>query len=61
MTVGKGAMLLSRSTVYENVPAGAVWGGFPAQPRRQWMREVLALRNLAGHGRPTPNDDPTKT
>jgi len=50
VTVGKGAMLLSRSTVYENVPAGAVWGGFPAQPRRQWMREVLALRNLARGG-----------
>ena len=61
ITVGKGAMLLSRSTVYENVPAGAVWGGFPAQPRRQWMREVLALRNLAGHGRPVPRVHPTKT
>jgi UDP-3-O-[3-hydroxymyristoyl] glucosamine N-acyltransferase len=48
ITVGKGAMLLSRSTVYDNVPAGAVWGGFPAQPRRQWLREILALRNLAG-------------
>ena len=51
ITVGKGAMLLSRSTVYDDVPAGAVWGGFPAQPRRQWMREVLALRNLAGGDR----------
>jgi UDP-3-O-[3-hydroxymyristoyl] glucosamine N-acyltransferase len=50
ITVGKGAMLLSRSTVYDNVPAGAVWGGFPAQPKRQWMREVLALRNLAAGG-----------
>jgi UDP-3-O-[3-hydroxymyristoyl] glucosamine N-acyltransferase len=48
ITVGKGAMLLSRSTVYDNVPPGAVWGGFPAQPRRQWLREILALRNLAG-------------
>ena len=53
ITVGKGAMLLSRSTVYDDVPAGAVWGGFPAQPRRQWMREVLALRNLAGGGSQT--------
>ena len=48
ITVGKGAMLLSRSTVYDNVPAAQFWGGFPAQPKRQWMREVLALRNLAG-------------
>jgi UDP-3-O-[3-hydroxymyristoyl] glucosamine N-acyltransferase len=54
ITVGKGAMLLSRSTVYDNVPAGAVWGGFPAQPRRQWLREILALRNLAGKKTPKP-------
>jgi UDP-3-O-[3-hydroxymyristoyl] glucosamine N-acyltransferase len=53
ITVGKGAMLLSRSTVYDNVPAGAVWGGFPARPKRQWMREVLALRNLAEGGSQT--------
>ncbi|HEY0330185.1 MAG TPA: UDP-3-O-(3-hydroxymyristoyl)glucosamine N-acyltransferase [Rhodopseudomonas sp.] len=47
ITIGKGAMLASRSTVYSNVPAGAVWGGFPAQSKRQWMREVVALRQLA--------------
>jgi UDP-3-O-[3-hydroxymyristoyl] glucosamine N-acyltransferase len=51
VTIGKGAMLASRSTVYEDVPAGAVWGGFPAKPKRQWMREVVALARLAGGGR----------
>jgi len=51
VTVGKGAMLASRSTVYEDVPAGAVWGGFPAKPKRQWMREVVALEKLARGGR----------
>jgi len=50
VTVGKGAMLASRSTVYDNVPPGAVWGGFPAKPKLQWMREVLALQRLAGRG-----------
>jgi UDP-3-O-[3-hydroxymyristoyl] glucosamine N-acyltransferase len=45
--IGKGAMLASRSTVYEDVPAGAVWGGFLARPKRQWMREVLTLKRLA--------------
>ncbi|HZE52971.1 MAG TPA: UDP-3-O-(3-hydroxymyristoyl)glucosamine N-acyltransferase [Bradyrhizobium sp.] len=51
VTVGKGAMLASRSTVYEDVPAGAVWGGFPAKPKRQWLREVVALERLAAGGR----------
>jgi UDP-3-O-[3-hydroxymyristoyl] glucosamine N-acyltransferase len=47
VTVGKGAMLASRSSVYDDVPAGAVWGGFPARPKQQWIREVLALQRLA--------------
>jgi UDP-3-O-[3-hydroxymyristoyl] glucosamine N-acyltransferase len=62
VTVGKGAMLASRSTVYDDVPAGAVWGGFPAKPKQQWMREVVALRKLATHGRKKPiKEDPTET
>jgi UDP-3-O-[3-hydroxymyristoyl] glucosamine N-acyltransferase len=47
MTVGKGAITAARSTVYENVPAGEFWGGFPARPKRQWLREVVALQRLA--------------
>jgi UDP-3-O-[3-hydroxymyristoyl] glucosamine N-acyltransferase len=50
VTVGKGAMLASRSTVYDDVPDGSVWGGFPARPKRQWIREVLVLRKLAARG-----------
>jgi UDP-3-O-[3-hydroxymyristoyl] glucosamine N-acyltransferase len=60
ITVGKGAMLASRSTVYENVPAGAVWGGFPAKPKRQWMREVVALEKLATAGRNKSSRRPAK-
>jgi UDP-3-O-[3-hydroxymyristoyl] glucosamine N-acyltransferase len=60
ITVGKGAMLAARSSIYDNVPAGAVWGGSPARPKREWMREIVALRDLAGHGRPTPRGSRTK-
>jgi UDP-3-O-[3-hydroxymyristoyl] glucosamine N-acyltransferase len=42
------------------VPAGAVWGGFPARPKRQWMREILTLQNLAAAGSRKPNDHPAK-
>jgi UDP-3-O-[3-hydroxymyristoyl] glucosamine N-acyltransferase len=56
ITIGKGAMLASRSTVYEDVPAGTVWGGFPARPKRQWLREIIALQRLAtGKSRERPS------
>lgn len=46
ITVGAGARLAASAGVMENVPAGETWGGFPAQPIRQWLREVLALKKL---------------
>jgi UDP-3-O-[3-hydroxymyristoyl] glucosamine N-acyltransferase len=61
ITVGKGAITASRSTIYDNVPAGAVWGGFPAKPKMQWMREVLALQRLAGRGAAKPPGNPSKS
>lgn len=56
VTIGKGAMLASRSTVYQDVPAGTVWGGFPAKPKLQWMREIVALQRLAARGANKPKD-----
>lgn len=61
ITIGKGAILASRSTVYDNVPAGAVWGGFPAKPKLQWMREIVALQRLAGRGATKPRRNPSKS
>jgi len=61
VTVGKGSRLLSRATVYEDVPPGAVWGGFPAKQRSQWIREMLTLERISARGRkvesPSITDD----
>ena len=40
--------------------AGAVWGGIPAKPQRQWLREIVVLQNLATHGRKKTRSRPVK-
>ena len=48
LTVGPGARLAAAAGVIENVPAGAVWGGFPARPVKRWLRETIWLSRMAG-------------
>jgi UDP-3-O-[3-hydroxymyristoyl] glucosamine N-acyltransferase len=43
ITVGKGAITASRSTIYENVPAGQFWGDFRPSRKNNGLREVVAL------------------
>jgi UDP-3-O-[3-hydroxymyristoyl] glucosamine N-acyltransferase len=47
LTIGSGAKLAARSGFMSNVPAGEVWGGYPAQPMAEAMREIAMLRRLA--------------
>lgn len=47
LRVGAGARIAAGSGVLDNVPDGEVWAGYPAQPRREWVREAVALRRLA--------------
>jgi len=47
LSVGDGATLLAKAGVMHDVPAGESWVGSPAQPARQFMREVAMLRKLS--------------
>ncbi len=45
--IGDGAQIAAVSTVHDDVPPGARWGGVPARPVKEWFREMVALRRLA--------------
>ncbi|MEL6473771.1 MAG: UDP-3-O-(3-hydroxymyristoyl)glucosamine N-acyltransferase [Pseudomonadota bacterium] len=46
--VGAGSALAASAGVFRNVPEGETWGGTPAKPIRQWMRETAWLQKNAG-------------
>ena len=47
VTIGEGAQIAATSIVAHDVPPGARWGGCPAKPVRQWMREMFVVERLA--------------
>ncbi len=47
LTVGAGAQIAGTSNIASDVPAGARWGGSPAKPIREWMREIMTLSRIA--------------
>jgi len=50
VTVGAGAVLLAQAGLMSDVPAGARFVGSPAQPLRDFMKGVAALRRLVRDG-----------
>jgi UDP-3-O-[3-hydroxymyristoyl] glucosamine N-acyltransferase len=44
--VGDGAVISAAAGVFKDIPTGENWGGVPAQPIKQWHREVIALKKL---------------
>ena len=47
LTIGSGARIAARGGVMQDIPPGETWGGFPARPLRQWLREVAWLPKQA--------------
>jgi UDP-3-O-[3-hydroxymyristoyl] glucosamine N-acyltransferase len=47
VTIGEGAQIAAISIVGSDVPPGVRWGGTPAKPIKQWMREVSMVARMA--------------
>ncbi len=46
LSIGAGAMLAAGSGHMRDVPAGETWGGRPARPVKEWLRETAALAKM---------------
>lgn len=51
LTIGRGAVIAAKAGVTKSVPAGAFYGGFPAEPIDRWRKGVVALRRLSENKR----------
>lgn len=47
LDIGSGAAIAASSGVMTDIPAGGRWGGTPAQPMKDALREMALLRRLA--------------
>jgi UDP-3-O-[3-hydroxymyristoyl] glucosamine N-acyltransferase len=52
-TIGGGAQIAAAAGVMTDVPAGERWGGAPAQPMKEMMRQIALLRAM-GRARGAP-------
>ena len=49
--IGAGAQIAASAGVFRDVPDGETWGGTPARPIRQWMREIAWLQKQISGGK----------
>jgi UDP-3-O-[3-hydroxymyristoyl] glucosamine N-acyltransferase len=47
VTIGAGAQIAAKSGIMSDIPRGTKWGGIPARPARQWLRESVLLKQMA--------------
>lgn len=45
--IGAGATLAGGAAVFQDVPPGEIWSGYPAKPLRKWLREAAWLSRRA--------------
>ena len=50
LTIGAGAVISAKSGLMKDIPPGERWGGIPAKPAREWMKDVAALSKLTKRG-----------
>ncbi len=46
LSIGAGSQFAARSGVMRDTPEGSRFGGLPARPIRQWLRELVTLERL---------------
>lgn len=46
LTIGDGAVITSQSGVPNDVPAGAVYSGYPSVDNKKWLKNMAALNRL---------------
>jgi UDP-3-O-[3-hydroxymyristoyl] glucosamine N-acyltransferase len=56
--IGAGARVAARSGVMNDIPAKQTWGGYPARPRMQWMRQQAVLARLIAPDEKTASSTP---
>ena len=49
--IGEGAQIAASAGVFREIPSGETWGGTPAKPIRQWMKEVAWLQKQTSGGK----------
>ena len=47
LTIGDGAQIAAGAGLMRDVPAGEKWGGRPARPARDWLKETAMLAKIA--------------